>query len=102
MTTEEVKKKVAVGKEKVKKIFEPEDLTIDPASMAMIKRSREMAGREDEMRSEVSQVIGMCIDHHRDLLPNVKPSQGSIADRIDQAVYSVKYSLLFRYGSLIQ
>ena len=42
MTTEEVKKKVAVGKEKVKKIFEPEDLTIDPASMAMIKRSREM------------------------------------------------------------
>lgn len=42
MTAEEVEEKKAAAKEKVKKMVEPEDLTIDPASMAMIERSREM------------------------------------------------------------
>jgi len=42
MTTEEVEEKKVVAKEKVTKMVEPEDLTIDPASMAMIERSREM------------------------------------------------------------
>ncbi len=42
MTTEEVKKKVAGVKAKEKKPVRPADLTIDPASMKMIERSREM------------------------------------------------------------
>jgi len=42
MTAEEVKEKKVAAKEKVKKMVEPEDLTIDPASIAMIERSREM------------------------------------------------------------
>ena len=42
MTVEEVKEKTVVAKEKVKKMVEPEDLTIDPASVQMIERSREM------------------------------------------------------------
>jgi carbon-monoxide dehydrogenase catalytic subunit len=42
MTTEEVKKKVVVAKDKEKKAPKPEDLTIDPATMQMIERSREM------------------------------------------------------------
>jgi len=42
MAIEEVKEKKVVAKEKVKKMVEPEDLTIDPASVQMIERSREM------------------------------------------------------------
>jgi carbon-monoxide dehydrogenase catalytic subunit len=42
MPAEEVKEKTAVAKEKVTKMVKPEDLTIDPATVQMIKRSREM------------------------------------------------------------
>ena len=42
MTTEEGKDKTAGAKEKVVKMVRPEDLTIDPASMQMIERSREL------------------------------------------------------------
>jgi carbon-monoxide dehydrogenase catalytic subunit len=42
MATEEVKGKAAAAKEKVKKVAEPNELTIDVASMDMIQRSRDM------------------------------------------------------------
>nr|HID58896.1 anaerobic carbon-monoxide dehydrogenase catalytic subunit [Desulfobacterales bacterium] len=43
MATEEAKEKVkAIAKEKKKKVVSPGDLTIDPASMKMIERSREL------------------------------------------------------------
>ena len=42
MTVEEGKEKTAGAKEKPVKTVKVEDVTIDPASMAMIERSREM------------------------------------------------------------
>jgi len=42
MTEEEVTEKKVVAKEKVVKIIKPEEMTIDPATMAMIERSREL------------------------------------------------------------
>ncbi|MGD2125896.1 MAG: anaerobic carbon-monoxide dehydrogenase catalytic subunit [Desulfobacteraceae bacterium] len=42
MTTEEVKAKGAPAKEKVKKAVRPEDLSVDPATVTMIKRAKEM------------------------------------------------------------
>ena len=42
MTTEEVKAKVTEAKAKAKKVVDPKDLTIDPATEIMINRSREM------------------------------------------------------------
>ncbi len=42
MTTEEVQKKVVAAKKKEKAAPKPEDLTVDPATAQMIKRSREM------------------------------------------------------------
>ena len=42
MTTEEVKKKAAAGAKKEKKVKNAKDLTVDPATVQMIERSREM------------------------------------------------------------
>ncbi|UCE35603.1 MAG: anaerobic carbon-monoxide dehydrogenase catalytic subunit [Deltaproteobacteria bacterium] len=42
MTTEEDKDKTVGAKEKVAKIVKPEDVTIDPATVQMIERSREL------------------------------------------------------------
>jgi carbon-monoxide dehydrogenase catalytic subunit len=42
MTTEEVQKKVVAAKKKEKAAPKPEELTVDPATAQMIKRSREM------------------------------------------------------------
>jgi carbon-monoxide dehydrogenase catalytic subunit len=42
MTTEEVKKKALAAKKKEKKPANPQDLTIDPATIKMIQRSRDM------------------------------------------------------------
>ncbi len=42
MTTEEVKKKAAAGAKKEKKAVNAKDLTVDPATVEMIERSREL------------------------------------------------------------
>ena len=42
MTKEDVEKKTVATKAKVKKIVKPEDLSVDPATVQMIERSREM------------------------------------------------------------
>ena len=42
MTTEEVKKKAAAGTKKEKKVVKAKDLTVDPATVQMIERSREL------------------------------------------------------------
>ena len=48
MTTDEIKQKIdAVKKREKKTVTRPKDLTIDPATMKMIERSREQ-GPDDE------------------------------------------------------
>ena len=62
MTTEEVKDKTAVSTKKEKKAVSAKDLTIDPATVKMIERSREL---EIETIFDRAQTMKPCNIGHK-------------------------------------